>query len=423
MSRTFRACVVAVFGVSVASARAQQANIPLRSVRISASADSGHLQSVSQMRVLSDGRAIVNDPVGLRLVLLDASLKRVTVLAGDGSGRNVYGARASKIIPYVGDSTLFLDIASEAAILIDPRGQFGRTMALPQPARDMQAITGTAFVGVDTHGNLVYQVRRRPPVNANVPSPASIPADGANKPIVSSTNADSGAIVRVNFTSRQLDTIAILQLPVTKFVRISPRQGAVSGAGAFNPLPMTDDWTLLPDGTIAIVRTRDYHMDWVAPDGRMSATARMPFDWKRISAEAKQALLDSLVQVEKARRGSLPPVPGQLPFITVDAQDLGDYYPPVRGGYAKAAPDGRVWILPSTSTHSTGSLTGGSATVVGAAGSGLVYDVINRKGEIEERVRLPQGRVLMGFSPDGALYLAYAPKPALAIVERGEIVR
>jgi hypothetical protein len=34
-----------------------------------------------------------------------------------------------------------------------------------------------------------------------------------------------------------------------------------------------------------------------------------------------------------------------------------------------------------------------------------VYDVINRKGEIVERVQVPENRSIIGFGPAGAVYL------------------
>jgi len=50
-----------------------------------------------------------------------------------------------------------------------------------------------------------------------------------------------------------------------------------------------------------------------------------------------------------------------------------------------------LWILPSTSAQSV-------------AGE-LVYDVINRKGELLYRVRLPVGRSISGFAPGGIVFL------------------
>ena len=40
-----------------------------------------------------------------------------------------------------------------------------------------------------------------------------------------------------------------------------------------------------------------------------------------------------------------------------------------------------------------------------AIAGGPVYDVINRKGEIVERVQIPVGRSIVGFGPGGAVYL------------------
>ena len=74
------------------------------------------------------------------------------------------------------------------------------------------------------------------------------------------------------------------------------------------------------------------------------------------------------------------------------ASELPDYYPPItRTGGIRADGRGNVWILPSTSSRS---------------GAGLLYDIVNRKGELFRRVRLPMGRVLQGFGADGAVYLA-----------------
>jgi hypothetical protein len=34
-----------------------------------------------------------------------------------------------------------------------------------------------------------------------------------------------------------------------------------------------------------------------------------------------------------------------------------------------------------------------------------VYDVVNRQGELVDKVELPQGRTLIGFGPGGIVYL------------------
>jgi hypothetical protein len=59
-------------------------------------------------------------------------------------------------------------------------------------------------------------------------------------------------------------------------------------------------------------------------------------------------------------------------------------------GAIKPDADGNLWILPTTSSH---------------ARSGLLYDVINQKGEIFERVQLPAECDVAGFGRGGVVYL------------------
>ena len=92
----------------------------------------------------------------------------------------------------------------------------------------------------------------------------------------------------------------------------------------------------------------------------------------------------------------------------VDPSELPDYYPPLlQSGEMRADVDGNVWILPSTSSQ---------------AGRGLLYDVVNRRGEIVERVRLPEGRALEGFGANGAVYLTSHEAEGTHL-ERARVIR
>lgn len=72
-------------------------------------------------------------------------------------------------------------------------------------------------------------------------------------------------------------------------------------------------------------------------------------------------------------------------------KEIADYYPAIRLGAAMADLDGNLWILPTTSTQSK-------------AGE-LVYDVVNAKGQLSFRLRVPKGRSIAGFGRNGVLYL------------------
>jgi sugar lactone lactonase YvrE len=73
----------------------------------------------------------------------------------------------------------------------------------------------------------------------------------------------------------------------------------------------------------------------------------------------------------------------------VAPSELPDYKPPFTPGSTRADADGNLWIRTSQNLNAR-----------------PVYDVINRKGELIDRVQLPQNRVLVGFGPNGVVYLA-----------------
>jgi hypothetical protein len=169
-----------------------------------------------------------------------------------------------------------------------------------------------------------------------------------------------------------------------------------------NPFITSDEWAMLTDGSIAVVRSHDYHIDWLYPDGMKKSTPKMPFDWKRYSDEDKQLKADSAKeaiqkQLEtslKTQSANLPPGM-KMPQVSVElvpTSEFPDYFPPISPGSVQADLENHVWILPTTSLQ---------------AHNGFTYDVINRDGEIIERVQLPLGRVIAGFGPGGAVYLAH----------------
>jgi hypothetical protein len=85
-----------------------------------------------------------------------------------------------------------------------------------------------------------------------------------------------------------------------------------------------------------------------------------------------------------------------------------DYVPPIRGFSARADADNHVWILPTTT--------------LSARGGGLLYDVVNRQGEVFERVQLPPDRVIAGFGPGGAVYLMYGDRSTGYTLERTHVI-
>jgi hypothetical protein len=358
------------------------------------------LGSVAQVRALPGGRVIVHDITGRRVLLFDSTFKNFTVIADSTSGTaNAYGSRIGGIIAYHGDSTLFVDPASLSMLVIDANGKIVRTLAAPRP-NDVPFLIGGPFgtPGFDSRGRLLYAQPIRS-LAAGSPSGRSLP--------------DSALIVRVDLTTRALDTVVKIGIPL---IRQSATAREVNGRQIYsfrsivNPIPWTDDWALLSDGTIAIVRGREYRVDLIDPDGKLHSAPKIAFEWQRLTDEDKSAILDStraaydkiftdrFEQLKAASRADsaaksgparpAPAVPEAPQIQLANVDELPDYRPAFRQGAVHGDADGNLWVR-------TSKLVNG----------GPVYDVINKKGELIDRVIIPPNRVIAGFGPGGVVYM------------------
>ncbi|MFL5527655.1 MAG: hypothetical protein ACJ79I_14635 [Gemmatimonadaceae bacterium] len=431
LSRKYRltAGVVISFGIFVGPTCLAQSLPPIRQLGPVTAVAKEPLRAVSSVRALSDGRVLVNDIVGRRVIMFDSLLATATVIADTTSATaNAYGTRPGGLIAFRADSTLFVDPASLSMLLIDPNGKVARVMSAPR-ANDVGFLVGGPFgnPGFDPQGRLVY---RAPPNFGAFRGPPPSGSGGAQLP----NPPDSAAIVRYDLATRKVDTATFFKTPKINLTVTRTPDGGVRATSTINPLPQGDDWALLPDGTIALVRTKDYHIDWLNPDGTTTSSPKIPFQWERLSDEAKVAFIDSArVAIEKARASGQfggggqqivvtggGPAPGggarrdaapggnatitavgpggpagagpggQLPPVTLIApSDLPDYKPAFAPGSTRADADGNLWIRTSQNVDAR-----------------PVYNVINRKGELVDRVQLPANRVVVGFGAGGVVYLA-----------------
>src|SRR5437763_10816475 len=102
--------------------------------------------------------------------------------------------------------------------------------------------------------------------------------------------------------TRKVDTATFFKTPKINLNVTQSADGGVRVMSSVNPLPQGDDWALLPDGTIALVRTRDFHVDFLSPTGAVSSAPKIPYQWERLSDSAKVLFLDSArVAIEKQR--------------------------------------------------------------------------------------------------------------------------
>jgi len=501
--------------------------VPVREVSAVLARSAQPIGSVTSLRALSDGSVFVLDFQKRQLVRFDPSLSSVLVVADSAPGAMMpYPQRPIGMLPYLGDSTIVADPSTMSLVVLDKSGRAARVMASPRP-NDINTL-GSVNLGThafDAKGRLYYrqgssggppggmagmfgsgmdrargggqggggqsggrgntQTRGGGDFGGGMGGPpAGMGGGGAGsgqtfggpggRGFNPANQPDSVPIVRVDFDTRAADTVTFVKVPKNETQMTRGEDGGTRLTIRINPMPQADDWALLADGTVAVIRVLDYHVDYYRPDGSHVASDKLPFDWKRITDDDKVKLVDSLQTLAKAASQRAGGGGGfRMNFEPIPAEKLPDYYPPVRQGSSIADRNGNLWVVPTTSSLSAqlaqqmGGMMGGGmmggmmggrggdrggaaggppgasgaraggppsgAGTVGAppvpadsarrAGGGmppaalmgmmaaamnqppLVYDVIDPAGTLVHRVKLPPGRQIAGFGPDGLIYL------------------
>ena len=418
--------------VVAAPLAAQSARLPIRPLPAPTATSTETVRSLAAVRHLPNGGVLVNDQAGRRVLLLDSTLTLVGVVADSTSNtQSAYGPRPGGLIPYRGDSTLFVDPASLSMLVIDPAGKLSRVMAAPR-ANDVQFLAGGPFgtPGFDAQGRLIYRAFSRPGMMMR----------GEQGMMTPPVFPDSEPLVRFDLASRKLDTAAFFKVYRPK-MDIQRDSTGIRMSSIVNPLPVVDEWAVMSDGSIAIVRGQDYRVDFITADGARTKGEKLPYDWQRLSDDDKAKFVDSAkVAMERARaaggatgaagaaggfigggggggqmvirmdtrEGGPPPggAPGgnrenivmnggppagaQMPALTMVApSELPDYKPVFGPNSVRADADGRLWVR----------------TIPTKPVNGVVYEVIDRSGKLVDRVLVPSTSVIVGFGKGGIVYM------------------
>ena len=416
---------------ALASLANAQQRPPIRQLGPVVAKSADALASVSGMRALGGGQVLVNDIRGRRLVLLDAGLATKAVVADSMGTTSTTYARTGGLIPFRGDSSIFVDPSSMSMLIVDASGKVARVMSVPR-TQDAMMLAGplSTSVGFDARGRLIY---RGSPFGRGFGGFGGGPGTPGFTP---PQPPDSLPILRVDLATRQVDTIAFGRVPKVRMEVTQESDGRIRIQSQMNPLPTVDDFAVLSDGTLAMVRGSDYHVDYYAPDGTKKSAPKIAFDWQRLTDEDKVAFLDSLKaararqlaenpsggggaalgggggpQIQIVGGGGGPVTVGggaggagganrastagsalggafQMNFVS--PSELPDYKPAFFAGSTKADNEGNLWIR----TIPTKKVEGGP-----------VYDVINKDGVLVDRVQVPANTTIAGFGSDGSVYL------------------
>jgi hypothetical protein len=360
---------------------------------------------VQHVRRLSDGRLLVNDPSRRQVLLLDSTLSSASVVIDSVGGRdNSYGLRSGGLIPYRGDSTFFVDPTSSTLLLIDGGGKIARVMSMPTNAVSyLSSPNSYGHPGFSESFGLVFRMG-----SSSFRYPSVPPPEGAPEVVIK--YEDSVAVVGMKLSTRKGDTLVKYGTGQQMVARISYNNFERDESDElFAP---SNDWALAADGSIALLSGREYRLRWVNTDGTRSESRRIPFRWDHNPDEEKQRIADSIntqrqrqyddrVARNQRQADSLKaagrPVPSHLtrPLTKPDVvqmTDIPDYFPAYerQSNSMRADADTNIWIRPRPPRSQRG---------------GTVYDIVNRRGELIDKVELPSGRTLIGFGPGGIVYL------------------
>jgi hypothetical protein len=325
---------------------------------------------LSNVRELPDGRVLVADPLGQILAALDMDAGTMDMWGREGGGPREY-RQPDAVHALPGDSTLLVDLGNGRLTVLAPDGSFVRTrpIAIGEPPSPTNPVSMQIAIPqvVDGAGNIYFAMR----------------AFGGTE--------DSTAIARVGIASDVVEMVA----------RYKPREVQRRESGGrisiqAQPMSSEDDWTVGLDGTIALVRAEDYHIDVVHPDGRVSHGPAVDHRRIRPRDDDKQAWLDggsSGLQVRLTINGGASEVqfsrgggggPGDR---SINDLDWPNEMPSFRTGSTRIDPEGRIWV---------------GRTM--RAGEPSQFDIFDGEGRPIGQVTLDPNSSIVGFGANGALY-------------------
>ena len=347
---------------------------------------------ITGIRELRDGRVIVVDAREKTVQVVDFKSASAQKIGREGSGPGEY-ALPARLLAMPGDTSVVYDPLNRRFLVIGPDGKAGPFVSYESSDGAPTRITlGARYT--DARGRLYTQA----------PS-FSISPNGE------SASADSAPITRFDRSTKKTDTIAFVRVPLTT-IRTSGGGANVSvNTGGGNPYPAVDDWAVMPDGRVAVVRVKDYHVDWYAPNGQRSSGQAIAYEKIKVTDDDKKAFRErrnsgggtAMVVEQRVGPGgtstsaNVAPSNVQLPEPT----DWPDVKPPFTGSSAAAAPNGQLWVLRTRP----------------AKDKIPTYDVFDASGRVAGRIALPANTRLVGFG-NGTIYLARSDEDDLQYLQR-----
>jgi len=319
--------------------------------------------NVGSVRELSDGRVLVVDNGDRALYAVDFKAGTSTQISRPGSGPAEYRT-PGLLLPAGGDTTLLTDPGNSRLLVLGP---------------DAQPVTVLSDAWPLPNGGRGTRLPRA--IDAKVRGYFLSSATALSAPPTTSgeiRSPDSLALVRAPRGSATEESLGYVHMAPRR-ISTTAKDGQLTSVNiTMAPFPAQDGWQAFADGAVAIVRVRDYRVDWVLPDGRRVAGSPIGFAPVRVTDLDKQQREASAGA--RARGASGTPPAGAPPNKSPEI-DWPEFKPPFPSTAVFAGADGRLWVQ----RHAP------------AQDARTHYDVIDRRGAVAGKVEVPNGGRVVGF--------------------------
>lgn len=338
--------MILLTALAVLSTRTAQ--VPVRPFTTAPSATASEpFSSITAVRELPGGRAIVVDRQEQRVVLLDFGRQTVTPIGRKGSGPGEY-QMPTAILTGPGTDSYLADLFAMKIHVVSSDGRIRSTITKPPENRGIRMPVFFVPGAVDSAGRLYFQR-------------------------ASGGGSAARDILRWDRSTNQVDRVAEFR---SAMVIGSRQQGKGRGVVSDDSPPFTASpgWRVLPDGRVVIVHPAPYHLE--VRDGA-----------RRLVGPTRA---DTPIPVTAAERAAYRAAQGKDATGPIADRDFPAVLPPFLGQESiLASPDNEVWVLRTRA----------------AADPTPRYDIFDATGRLVATAALrPHSRVV-GFG-SGTLYVA-----------------
>jgi len=211
---------------------------------------------------------------------------------------------------------------------------------------------------------------------------------------------DSADILRIDRSSG--DTEPVARFKIQEMNRTTSG-GANNQEMAISPIPLSpeDAWGVAPDGSVILVRSNDYHLERIAPDGTVTRGPPISFESVRIGTAEKEEYVTALGRAGGGIQVGVQVVNGEqsMSFARggggsgnreIDQYTWPEVTPPIYPGRLPIDAMGRAWVRRHVE-----------------AGEPSTYDVVDRDGHRVGTVLFGHGKRVLGFGNRGVYVVAY----------------